>query len=160
MTVDDVTTTCDRSSTTMQSTGLAGRVFRAAVTVHAVAAFGQPVFAGVYLTGEIDGLDWHRRGADIVFCLGLAQAAAGTAAWARMRRLWPAAVSVLILAAETGQYMAGLSGLLWVHLPLGVMIIATLAVLTGAVWVRPLPNHAMAGSAENTSGPRRDEPHV
>jgi hypothetical protein len=145
MTVEDVTTTYERSSTTIQSTGVAGQVFRAAVTVHTIAAFGQPVFAGVYLTGEIDGLNGHTRGADIVFCLGLLQAAAGAAAWARMRRSWPTAVSVLIVAAETGQYMAGLSGLLWAHLPLGVMIIAALVVLTAAVWVRPLPNHAVAG---------------
>ncbi|MET9658068.1 hypothetical protein [Streptomyces sp. NPDC006510] len=130
------------------------------MTVHTVAAFGQPVFAGVYLTGEIGGLDWHARGADIMFSLGLLQAAVGVAASARMRRLWPIAVSVLIVAAETGQYVAGLSGLLWVHLPLGVMIIAALAVLSAAVWVRPLPNRAVPERAEETDEPRREETHV
>ncbi|WP_158102459.1 hypothetical protein [Streptomyces africanus] len=160
MTVDGVTTTCERPSTSLRISGVAGLPFRAAVTVHTVAAFGQPVFAGVYLTGEIGGLDWHARGADLVFSLGLLQAAVGAAAWARMRRWWPIAVSVLIVAAETGQYMAGLSGLLWVHLPLGVMIIAALAVLSAAVWVRPLPNRAVAGRAADVGGPRREEPHV
>ncbi|MEU0835465.1 hypothetical protein ACNPQM_29780 [Streptomyces sp. NPDC056231] len=130
------------------------------MTVHTVAAFGQPVFAGVYLTGEIGGLDWHARGADVVFSLGLLQAAVGGAASRRMRRLWPIAVSMLILAAETGQYMAGLSGLLWVHIPLGVMIVAALAVLSAAVWVLPLPNRAVADRATDAGKPRRDETHV
>ncbi|MFF7789815.1 hypothetical protein [Streptomyces sp. NPDC007991] len=158
--MDGVTTTGERPSTSLLPSGLAGLLFRAAVTVHTVAAFGQPVFAGVYLTGEIGGLDWHARGADVVFSLGLLQAVAGAAAWARTRRLWPTAVSVLIVAAETGQYMAGLSGLLWVHLPLGVMIIAALAVLSAAVWVRPLPNRAVAGRAGDAGGPRGKETHV
>ncbi|MEV5440720.1 hypothetical protein AB0K80_32660 [Streptomyces sp. NPDC052682] len=130
------------------------------MTVHTVAAFGQPVFAGVYLTGEIGGLDWHARGADAVFTLGLLQAAAGVAASLRMRRLWPTAVSVLIVTAETVQYMAGLSGLLWVHLPLGVMIIAALAVLTAAVWLLPIPSRAPADRADEAGAPRRDETHV
>ncbi|MFE4776869.1 MULTISPECIES: hypothetical protein [unclassified Streptomyces] len=130
------------------------------MTAHTVAAFGQPVFAGVYLTGEIGGLDWHARGADVVFSLGLLQAAAGAAASVRMRSLWPIAVSVLIVAAEAGQYMAGLSGLLWVHLPLGVVIIASLAVLSAAVWVRPLSNRAVADRAGDAVEPRRDETHV
>jgi hypothetical protein len=137
MTVEVVTTTSGKSSTPVRATGVAGRLFRAAVTVHTVAALGQPVFAGVYLTGEIGGLDWHARGADVVFSLGLLQAAVGAVASARMRRRWPVTVSVLIVAAEAGQYMAGLSGLLWVHLPLGVMIIAALAVSSAAVWAGP-----------------------
>ncbi|MCG8965085.1 hypothetical protein [Streptomyces sp. CL12-4] len=124
-------------------------------TAHTVAAFGQPVFAGVYLTGEIGGLDWHARGADTVFSLGLLQAAVGVAVRARTRRWWPAAVSLLIVAAETGQYLAGMSGLLWVHLPLGVMTITALAVLTAAVWVRPLPHGAVAGRADGVHEPRR-----
>ncbi|MCX5323754.1 hypothetical protein [Streptomyces sp. NBC_00120] len=154
------TTTCEQPSTTLRPSGTAGRLLRAAVTAHTVAAFGQPVFAGVYLTGEIGGLDWHARGADIVFSLGLLQAVAGAAASARMRSVWPTAVSVLIVAAEAGQYMAGLSGLLWVHLPLGVMIIAALAVLSAAVWVRPLPNRAVADRAADAGEPWRDETHV
>ncbi|MEU1320616.1 hypothetical protein [Streptomyces tibetensis] len=138
------TTTSQRRSAVLRAapTGVAGRLFRTAVTAHTVAAFGQPVFAGVYLSGAIGGLDWHARGADIVFSLGLLQTAAAIAASVRMCRLWPVAVSLLVVAAETVQYMAGLSNALWLHLPLGVTIIASLAVLFVAAWARPLPNAA------------------
>ncbi|MFE2991494.1 hypothetical protein [Streptomyces sp. NPDC059262] len=155
-----MTTAYEQPSTTLRRTGIGGRLFRAAVTAHTIAAFGQPVFAGVYLTGEIGGLDWHARGADVVFSLGLLQAAAGAAASARTRSLWPISTSVLIVAAEAGQYMAGVSGLLWVHFPLGVMLIAALAVLSAAVWVRPLPNHAVADRAGDAGEPGREETHA
>lgn len=120
------------------SPGLSGWALRATVTVHAVVAFGQPVFAGVYLTGNIGGLSWHATGADVVFSLGLTQMVVAAIASRRMRRWWPAVGSALILMAETGQYFAGLSGLLWLHVPLGVAIIASLAVQFVVVWTRPL----------------------
>ncbi|WP_189232167.1 MULTISPECIES: hypothetical protein [Streptomyces] len=155
-----MTTTNEQPSTARRTGGVADLLFRSVVTAHTVAAFGQPVFAGVYLTGEIGGLDWHARGADTVFSLGLLQAAVGVAVRARTRRWWPAAVSLLLVAAETGQYLAGMSGLLWVHLPLGVMTIAALAVLAAAVWVRPLPRGAVAGRAGGVTEPRRDAADV
>ncbi|RVU28021.1 hypothetical protein EOT10_07095 [Streptomyces antnestii] len=156
-----MTTIDERPSTTVPPKGVVGRLFRAAVTLHTVVAFGQPVFAGVYLSGEIGGLDWHARGADVVFSLGVLQVAVAVAAWVRWGLRWPTAVSVLILVAESGQYGAGLAGLLWVHLPLGVMIIASLAVLSAALWVRPLPDRAAtADQAQGASKSRRDETHV
>ncbi|AIS02377.1 hypothetical protein [Streptomyces glaucescens] len=145
MNVEAMTTTSEQPSAAASgaaATGAAGRLFRAAVTAHTVAAFGQPVFAGVYLSGAVGGLHWHARGADIVFSLGLMQTVAGTAASVRMRRVWPVTLSLLVVAAETVQYMAGLSGALWLHLPLGAAVIASLAVLFVAAWIRPLPNAA------------------
>ncbi|MFD7776982.1 hypothetical protein [Streptomyces sp. NPDC059753] len=156
MIVEGMTTPYERPSTTLRRTGIAGRLFRAAVTAHTVASFGQPVFAGVYLTGEIGGLDWHARGADVVFSLALVQAAAS----ALTRSLWPISLSVLIVSAEAVQYMAGVSGLLWVHFPLGVMLIAALAVLSAAVWVRPLPNRAGGDRAGEAGEPGREETHA
>ncbi|MEU9592720.1 hypothetical protein ACGF7W_22210 [Streptomyces sp. NPDC048219] len=150
-----MTITDERPSTDRRVSGVAGLLFRSVVTAHTVAAFGQPVFAGVYLTGEIEGLDWHARGADVVFSLGLLQFAVGVAVRVRTRRAWPAVISLLIVAAETGQYLAGTSGLLWVHLPLGVTTIAALALLAAAVWVRPLPRRTVGvrpGGADEFRG--------
>ncbi|MFJ9179286.1 hypothetical protein [Streptomyces sp. NPDC102360] len=137
-----MTTTLEKPSTAPRRSLVHGRLFRFAVTVHAVAAFGQPAFAGAYLSGDIGGLDWHARGADIVFSLGIGQALVGSFTSRRMRRWWPFAVSMLLVVAESGQYLAGMEGLLWVHIPLGVMIIAGLAVLSAALWMRQEPAHA------------------
>ncbi|WP_281424708.1 hypothetical protein [Pseudonocardia nigra] len=37
-----------------------------------MAIVGQPVFAGVYLSGDFDGLRWHTTGADAVSSIGSA----------------------------------------------------------------------------------------
>ena len=44
----------------------AGWVLRALISAHTVAIFGQPVFAGVYLSGDYEGLRLHATGADVV----------------------------------------------------------------------------------------------
>ncbi|MEV0588297.1 hypothetical protein [Nonomuraea sp. NPDC050310] len=119
-------------------------LFRAVVSVHTVAAFAQPALAGVYLSGNIDGLTWHARIADVVSYAGLAQVVLAVVVSARTRRRWPVAASALIVVAEFGQYVVGMNGLLWAHLPLGVTVVAALAVLFTVVWVRP-PARALVG---------------
>ncbi|WP_344156274.1 hypothetical protein [Kribbella yunnanensis] len=113
-------------------------VFRAVVTVHVVAIFGQPVFAGVYLSGDYDGLRWHSLGADTVTFIGYLQLIVAIVVWVRLRRAWPFIGTAALVAAETIQYFAGLDGALWLHLPLGVLTIAALVVLFVAVWRQPL----------------------
>ncbi|WP_229786955.1 hypothetical protein [Actinokineospora fastidiosa] len=108
------------------------------MSAHVVAAVGQPVFAGVYLTGDFDGLRWHAVGADVVTSIGLLQLVAAIAVWARLRRAWPFLTTSAVVVAETAQYFAGLNGALWLHVPLGVMTIAALVVQFIAVWRNPL----------------------
>ncbi|MFF4922625.1 hypothetical protein ACFY4B_18760 [Kitasatospora sp. NPDC001261] len=122
-----------------ERTGPAGRTLRAVAAVHTAAAFGQPVFAGVYLSGDYDALGWHTVGANAVTALGYLQLVAALVVWIRLRRSWPAAATLAAVAAETAQYVAGTEGALWLHLPLGVATIAGLAVLTIALWRTPLP---------------------
>ncbi|WP_220447735.1 hypothetical protein [Nonomuraea diastatica] len=119
-------------------TGPIGWVLRAVVSVHTVAVVGQPVFAGVFLSGDFDGLLWHAVGADVVTSAGYLQVIVAVVVWVRLRPAWPFVVTVAVVAAETVQYVAGLDGALWLHLPLGVMIVAGLVVLFIAVWRRPL----------------------
>lgn len=121
-----------------QRTGPAGWVLRAVVSAHALAIFGQPVFAGVYLSGDYDGLSWHAAGANVVTSIGYLQVIVAIVIWARLRLVWPFLTTIGLVAAETVQYFAGLDGALWLHLPLGVMTIVALAVLFIAVWLRPL----------------------
>lgn len=114
-----------------------GWVFRAVVSAHVAVIAGQPVFAGVYLTGDYDGLRWHAVGADVVTSLGYAQLIAAVLVWVRLRQVWPFAATTAVVAAETVQYFAGLDGALWLHVPLGVMTVAALVVQFVDVWRRP-----------------------
>ncbi|NUT12359.1 MAG: hypothetical protein HOQ38_17990 [Nonomuraea sp.] len=115
-----------------------GWVFRGVVSAHVAAIAGQPVFAGVYLTGDYDSLRWHAVGADVVTSLGYLQLVAAILVWVRLRQAGPFAATAAVVAAETVQYFAGLDGALWLHVPLGVMTVAALVVQFVSVWSRPL----------------------
>jgi hypothetical protein len=116
----------------------AGWTLRAVTSAHAVAILGQPVFAGVYLSGDFDGLRLHEAGANVVTSLGCLQLVAAIAVWVRLRRMWPFLATAVLVAAETAQYFAGLDGALWLHFPLGVTTVAGLVLMFVAVWLRPL----------------------
>lgn len=122
----------------VRRTSPAGWVLRAVVSAHVAAIFGQPVFAGVYLSGSYDGLRLHAAGADAVTTLGYLQLIAAIVVWARLRQAGPFLATLALVAAETVQYFAGTVGALWLHLPLGVATIAGLVVQFTAVWRRPL----------------------
>lgn len=115
-----------------------GWALRAVVSAHVVTVFGQPVFAGVFLSGDYDGLRWHAAGANAVTSIGYLQVVAAIVIWVRLRQIWPFLATLALVAAETVQYFAGMDGALWLHLPLGVMTIVALVVLFIAVWRRPL----------------------
>jgi hypothetical protein len=103
-----------------------------------LAIIGQPVFAGVYLSGDFDSLHWHAVGANLVTSIGYVQVIAAIVVWVRLRQLWPFLATTVVVAAETAEYFAGLDGALWLHIPLGVMIVAALVVQFVAVWRRPV----------------------
>ncbi|MFI8964649.1 hypothetical protein ACIGO8_21335 [Streptomyces sp. NPDC053493] len=121
---------------------------RAVVTAHVVAVFGQPVFAGVYLSGDFDGLRWHGVGADVVTSLCLVQLVVAIVVFIRLRRVWPLLVTLALTVAETVQYFAGTAGALWLHIPLGVFTVAAVTVLFVGVWRRPLARRPQAPRSE------------
>ncbi|MBO2450529.1 hypothetical protein J4573_25730 [Actinomadura barringtoniae] len=131
-----------------------GWVMRALVSAHAVAIFGQPVFAGVYLSGDYDALRWHAAGANVVTSIGYVQLIAAIVVWVRLRQAWPFAATFALVVAETVQYFAGMDGALWLHLPLGVLTIVALAVLFIAVWRRPIRRAPVRRAS------RRENAHV
>ncbi|MDA1366610.1 hypothetical protein [Glycomyces algeriensis] len=120
-------------------TAVSGWVLRATATLFLICGFAQPVFAGVYLTGDFDGLTWHVVGADLLSSLSIVQLGAAVAVWIRVRRAWPFWASLALLLGGVAQYFAGLDGALWLHLPLGVALIAGIAITFAALWMRPLP---------------------
>jgi hypothetical protein len=127
-------------------------ILRAVVSAHLVAIIGQPVFAGIYLSGDYEGLRLHADGANVVTSLGYVQLIAAAVLWVRLRRAWPFLATLALVAAETVQYFAGMDGALWLHLPLGVMTIAGLVVQFIAVWRRPV-----AERTEKTEATERTE---
>jgi hypothetical protein len=131
-------TTPPRTPATTASTGWTGWALRVVVSAHVVAIAGQPVFAGVYLTGDYDSLRWHAIGADVLTSIGYLQVIAAIVVWVRLRQAGPFLATAAVVAAETVQYFAGLEGALWLHIPLGVMTVVALVVQFIAVWRRPL----------------------
>jgi hypothetical protein len=117
---------------------VSGWVLRGLVTAHLVVMFGQPVFAGVYLSGDFDGLRLHALGADIVTSIGYLQVIAAVVVWVRLRQVWPFVASLGVVAAETVQYFAGQDGALWLHIPLGVITVAAVVMLFVALWRQPV----------------------
>lgn len=107
---------------------------RGFVTLHAIAIFGQPVFAGSYLIGDYDMLALHRLGANLVFSIGLAQLAPTAWMWWRGGPRWPFWASLLLVLGETAQYFAGMAGALDLHIPLGVALVTSAVLLLIAVW--------------------------
>jgi hypothetical protein len=131
-------TTPPRTPATTASMGWTGWALRVVVSAHVVAIAGQPVFAGVYLTGDYDSLRWHAIGADVLTSIGYLQVIAAIVVWVRLRQAGPFLATAAVVAAETVQYFAGLEGALWLHIPLGVMTVVALVVQFIAVWRRPL----------------------
>ncbi|MFF0267593.1 hypothetical protein [Kribbella sp. NPDC004536] len=116
-------------------------MLRGIVTAHLVVIFGQPVFAGVYLSGNFDGLRLHALGADVVTSIGYLQLIVAVVVWVRLKQVWPFLASLGVVVAETVQYFAGQDGALWLHLPLGVLTVAAVALMFVAVWRRPVVEH-------------------
>jgi hypothetical protein len=109
---------------------------RAVVSVHAVAIFGQPVFAGVFLSGDYDGLRLHEAGANLTTSLGCIQLIVAIVVWVRLRLVQPFLATLAVVVAETVQYFAGMAGALWLHLPLGVATVTGVVVQFISVWRR------------------------
>ena len=108
-------------------------LLRAVVTVHLVAVLGQPVWAGLFLTGDVDALAVHGAVGSGLAALGLLTIAVALAYTIGGRgSLWVAPIAVVWFLAIGVQVGAGYARTLELHLPLGVGL-AVLTVLV-AVW--------------------------
>ncbi|HEY8471522.1 MAG TPA: hypothetical protein VIL37_02675 [Natronosporangium sp.] len=110
-------------------------LMRLVVTVHALAVFGQPVLAGLFLDGADRLVQVHGANAILIGLLGLGQIlAAILLRWPGRGPVWPVAVSVLLWFFEVLQTGFGFIRVLSLHVPLGVAIVATLLMLLIWVW--------------------------
>jgi hypothetical protein len=112
-------------------------LLRLMIVLHAVLAFLQPVLAGTYLSGTASANVVHDVGGDVIALIGMVQLVAAVLYWRPGRgRGWPAWVAGGLMLADTAQIGVGYSRLLYVHIPLGVAIVATSLIF--AMWaVRP-----------------------
>lgn len=108
---------------------------RLVVAPHTVLAVLQPVFAGIYLTGDVDALLWHGLiNGHVVQLLGIIQPIVAIFFVTVGRgRLVPLTAAILVFLAEGGQIAMGYARELAVHIPLGVTIVAGQLLL--ALWV-------------------------
>lgn len=107
---------------------------RVLASAHALSVFAQPVWAGMYLSGDYDLLAAHALGANVVFCLALAQLTVAPFVWRLGGIRWPTMASLLFVAGETWQWFAGAAGALNLHVPLGVTLFGGAAVMLVALW--------------------------
>ncbi|GAB1510443.1 hypothetical protein [Actinophytocola sp. KF-1] len=109
-------------------------VLRSFAVLHSLCAVGQPVLAGIYLGGDVDAIAVHEINASVVSGLGIAQLVAAIVyVWAGTGRAWPLWASLGLVLAEQVQAGLGYEGIVAIHVPLGVTVIALQLLLT--VWV-------------------------
>jgi hypothetical protein len=116
-------------------------MLRVLASAHALAIFAQPVSAGGYMSGDYDMLVSHYLGANVAFSLAFAQLIVTPFVWWLGGIRWPAFASLLFVAGETWQWLAGKAGALNLHVPLGVALFGGAVVMLVALWrpQRPVP---------------------
>jgi hypothetical protein len=109
-------------------------VLRIMAVLHGLSVIAQPMLAGVYLSGDVDALTFHAINADTAAAFGLFQLIAAIVfVWKGRGRQWAVWSALGIAAAENIQIPMGIDGVLAVHIPLGVSIVAAQILLT--VWL-------------------------
>ncbi|OLT11068.1 hypothetical protein BJF78_27825 [Pseudonocardia sp. CNS-139] len=108
---------------------------RITLTAFTAAVLAQPVLAGLFLDGDVDAITAHGLNATFLN-LGTLVLVGVTPAYAFGGRgaRWPVLASVVLFLAVTLQAVAGYARWLWLHVPLGVGIVAGCVLLTIWVW--------------------------
>jgi hypothetical protein len=109
-------------------------LLRAVITVHLVAVLCQPVFAGMFLTGDIDAITVHGTIGSLLAAVDLLVIGATLLYVLGGRgKLWVLPVSVVLFLAVGFQIGMGYSRQLQLHVPLGVAIVTGTVLM--AIWV-------------------------
>jgi hypothetical protein len=109
-------------------------LLRVVALLHAGLVVGQPVLAGIYLSGRFDALATHSLNAGLVILTCMWQFVAAVLYVLPGRgRGWPVLVTALLFFGEGIQTGMGYAGKLAVHLPLGVAVVTAQVVFV--VWL-------------------------
>lgn len=108
---------------------------RVTATGHLIGVLGQAVLAGMFVTGDVDLLAWHRDNAGFTYVLLFLQLVAAVLLWRPARFAgWPALASLGLVVAETAQVALGNARIIAAHFPLGMAIFGMSAVVTVWTW--------------------------
>jgi hypothetical protein len=109
-------------------------LLRILITLHALAAVAQPVLAGAYLQGAFDAIGLHSGNGILLLMLCLFAALAGLPYWLRNGVGWPVLVLSGLWLVEGFQIGMGYALVMAVHIPLGVLVVATALWLLVWAW--------------------------
>lgn len=115
---------------------------RVVAVLHALSFFLQPIMAGLFLSGEDQAVDTHATNGMILILLCLVMTVLAFPVWRRgqvPRMVFTNAAALLV--AELVQMMAGFAHLMWLHIPLGVVMMG------GIASIMPLVMRPQAGRA-------------
>lgn len=109
-------------------------LLRILVTTHLVAVLALPVFAGLFLTGDVDAIAVHGAIGSALAAFGLVLIAATVVYVIGRGRLWVLPAVVLLFLAVGLQIGMGYARTLEIHVPLGVAIVTSAVLFTIWVW--------------------------
>ena len=103
---------------------------RVVAVLHALSFLLQPILAGLFLSGQDTAVDSHATNATIVVTLCLVMTVLAFPAW--RRGLIPRAAfttAAALFVVEILQMGAGYGHVMWIHIPLGVIMMGGVAQL-------------------------------
>ncbi|NUP48466.1 MAG: hypothetical protein HOW97_14330 [Catenulispora sp.] len=116
---------------------------RVVAVLHALSFFLQPILAGMFLSGQDQAVDSHATNAMILILLCLVMTVLAFPVWRRGQLPRAAFTNAAgLLVAEAVQMMAGFAHLMWLHIPLGVIMMG------GIASFMPLVMRPQAGRAD------------
>ncbi|UQU67654.1 hypothetical protein COUCH_15870 [Couchioplanes caeruleus] len=132
--------TTDQTRTRWHKVGL--QLFRSAISAAAVVYLFQAVSAGQFLDGGYDFLRLHQLGTTVADGLmALALIATTLMKWGRgsLRPFLGVLATILVSQAQAA---CGAARMVWLHVPLGVLVIGLVWVLAWFAWTEPAVREA------------------
>jgi hypothetical protein len=113
-------------------------VFRVAITLAAAVYLFQAVSAGQFLDGDYAFLGIHQLGTTVADALMfVALVSTGCLKWVARGPVTPFLAVLATMAVSQGQAAAGAARLIWLHVPLGVVLIGLAGALAWGAWAAP-----------------------
>jgi hypothetical protein len=110
-------------------------LLRITLSLHLLAVLCQPVLAGMFLTGDVDAIQAHGIVAALIELLGLIALLISIGyVTAGRGRLWVLPAVFGLFLAEFAQAVAGYTRTLQLHVPLGVVVVASSVLLGAWIW--------------------------